>query len=213
MGTFSVDDKVALVTGANRGIGREIVRALIGAGVSKVYGAVRKRETLAPLVEEYGGDVLVPVEFDLADHHAAQRVSEIAGDTELLVCNAGVIAMASVFSDNVFESLDFELERNLYGFIRLVRAFAPVLERNGGGAIVQINSAVSMKCFDPGFATYCASKAAAYSITQAVRMQLSGHGTSVFSVHPGPIATDMAAHAGIADMAEPPSLVERRGVF
>ena len=88
----------------------------------------------------------------------------------------------------------------------MAQAFAPVLKTNGGGAFIQLNSVASIKNFVP-FSTYSASKAAAYSITQALRDLLSEQGTSVISVHPGPIATDMGDDAGLTEIAEPPSLV------
>ncbi len=88
----------------------------------------------------------------------------------------------------------------------MAQAFAPILKTNGGGAFVQLNSVASMKCFSD-FATYSASKAAAYSITQALREVFFQQGTAVLSVHPGPIATDMATDAGLGEIAEPASLV------
>jgi short-subunit dehydrogenase len=95
---------------------------------------------------------------------------------------------------------------NVYGLIRVAQAFAPVLAANGGGAFVQLNSVVSLKSF-ADFATYSASKAAAYSITQGLRDKLKAQGTRVVSVHPGPIATDMADAAGLTAVADPPSVV------
>ncbi|MEM1185928.1 MAG: SDR family oxidoreductase [Planctomycetota bacterium] len=207
MAKVDIKDKVALVTGANRGIGKEIVRALIGGGVKKVYGAVRKPASLDPLVDELGGKALVPVAFDLRDEQSARDAASVASDAQIIVANAGVMGNASVLSDDVFDTLRYELDANLFGFIRLVRAFVPTLERNGNGAIVQLNSAVSLKCFAPEFTTYCASKAASYSVTQALRMQLGERGISVFSVHPGPIATDMAHDSGFEDVAHPSHLV------
>ena len=95
---------------------------------------------------------------------------------------------------------------NVYGLIRMAQAFAPVLAANGGGAFVQLNSVVSVKNFASS-ATCSASKAAAYSITQALRDTLKAQGTQVMSVHAGPIATDMANSAGLGAIAEPASLV------
>ena len=98
------------------------------------------------------------------------------------------------------------MDVNVNGLIRMAQAFAPVLKNNGGGALIQLNSVASIKNFAP-FTTYCASKAAAYSVTQSLKDLLGEQNTQVMSVHPGPIATDMADHAGMGDMAEPPSLV------
>lgn len=95
---------------------------------------------------------------------------------------------------------------NVFGLIRMAQAFAPILKANGGGALVQLNSVASMKCFSD-FATYSASKAAAYSITQGLRDKLEEQGTLVISVHPGPIATDMTDGLGFDDITESPTLV------
>ena len=127
-------------------------------------------------------------------------------DVTLVINNTGVLRNATVFSEDVIEAVQFEMEANVYGLIHVVGAFAPVLKANGGGALVQLNSVVSMKCF-PQFTTYCESKAAAYSVTQAIRTLLRKQGTKVISVHPGPIATDMGDAAGLSEIAEPPEVV------
>jgi len=103
-------------------------------------------------------------------------------------------------------SLRDELEVNVFGLLRMAQAFAPILKQHGGGALVQLNSVASLRA-SAWASTYCASKAAAYSLTQSLREQLAGQGTQVLSVHPGPIATDMAVRAGIDDIAEPVTLV------
>jgi len=205
MQPFDIQGKTVLVTGANRGIGKAISETLLDRGVSKLYAAVRKPESVAPLVEKYRERV-VPIAFDLTDEASIVAAAEKAADVEAVVNNAGVLRTATVLSDDAFEALEFEMNANVYGLMRTVRAFAPLLAANGGGAFVQLNSVVSMKCF-PDFTTYCASKAAAYSITQALKFQLEGQGTRVVSVHPGPIDTDMGTQAGLSEIAEPPSLV------
>ncbi|MEN1704727.1 MAG: SDR family NAD(P)-dependent oxidoreductase [Planctomycetota bacterium] len=181
MAAVEVAGRTALVTGANRGIGKEIVAALVQNGVGKVYAAVRDLSTVAPLREQHG-DVIEPVRLNLSDESSINSAAIVASDCEIVICNAGVLRTATVFSDDVYDALSFELEGNLFGFIRVVRAFAQVLKANGGGAIVQMNSIVSMKCF-PEFTTYCASKAASYAVTHALNFQLREQGTRVFSVH------------------------------
>lgn len=202
---FDVKGKVALVTGANRGIGRAIVDRLLEAGASKVYAAVRSPDSLVGLVEASQGKVIA-VRIDLADGESIKRAAAETKDVQLVINNAGVLKNAGPLSVDAMESLAYEFDINVYGLLRVAQAFAPALAENGGGAFVQLNSVASLKSFSD-FATYSASKAASYSITQALKDVLGAQGTLVVSVHPGPIATDMANDAGLADIAEPPSLV------
>lgn len=203
--SFSVKGKVALVTGANRGIGKAIVETLLKNSASKVYAAVRNPDSAADLVRAAGGKV-VTVELDLARPATIAAAAKTAQDVQLVVNNAGVLRTASPLAADAIDALQFEIDVNVFGLIRMAQAFAPVLAANGGGAFVQLNSVVSLKNF-ADFSTYSASKAAAYSITQGLRARLKGQGTLVVSVHPGPIATDMADSAGLGAIAEPASLV------
>ncbi len=203
--SFNIENKVALVTGANRGIGKSIVETLIAKGASKVYAAVRNTDSAKPLVEALG-DKVVPIVIDLSKPETITAAAKQAKDVELVINNAGILLNANPMATDAYESLLKEIEINVGGLIRMAQAFAPVLKANGGGAFVQLNSVASMKNFTD-FSTYSASKAAAYSITQGLKEKLEEQGTQVLSVHPGPIDTDMANNAGLGDMAEPPSLV------
>ncbi len=202
---FTVSGKTALVTGANRGIGKSIVETLLKQGVAKVYAAVRNPDSAAELVKASGGKV-VAIELDLAKPETIRAAAKIAKDVQLVVNNAGVLKVASPLAADAIDALQFEMDINVKGLIHMAQAFAPVLAANGGGAFVQLNSVASIKNF-ADFATYSASKAAAYSITQALRDKLKSQGTQVVSVHPGPIATDMGDTAGFSAIAEPASLV------
>ncbi|GAB5404541.1 MAG: SDR family oxidoreductase [Aureliella sp.] len=203
--SVDVNGKVVLVTGANRGIGKAIVDEALQRGAKKVYAAVRNPESVASLVEANAGRVAA-VKLDLADQASIEAAANQASDVEIVVNNAGVLRNASAVADDAIESLQFELEANVFGLLRVAKAFAPVLKANGGGGLAQLNSVASLKSF-PDFATYSASKAASYSLTQGLRASLDEQGTAVVSVHPGPIATDMANEAGLGEIAEPPSLV------
>ncbi|RXJ74819.1 short-chain dehydrogenase [Veronia nyctiphanis] len=201
---FHVKNKVALVTGANRGIGRAIVEGLLGAGSTKVYLAVRDPSSTSDLENDYGNRVKTLV-ADMQDPASINALAERAPDVELLVNNAGVLTPAEPLAQHAVESLQKELAVNTYGLLYIAQAFSETLARNKG-ALVQLNSVASIKGF-AGVSTYSASKAASYALTQSLRDSWAESGVQVLSVHPGPIATDMAASAGMQDNAEPASVV------
>ncbi len=203
--SFDIQNKVALITGANRGIGKSIVESFIKHGAKKVYLAVRELDKTAELVTEFG-DLVVPVYVDLAKPESIIELAKVATDVQIVVNNAGILKLANPLSDDVEEVFNQELTINTFGLIRMAKAFVPVLEKNGEGAFVQLNSVASVRNF-VDFTTYSASKAAAYSITQGLRDSVADKGITVLSVHPGPISTDMANNAGMGEIAEPPSLV------
>lgn len=203
--SYDIENKTALVTGANRGIGKSIVESFLEKGATKVYAGVRTLATAGPLIKKYG-DRVEAIQIDLTKPETIITAAQKAKDVEVVVNNAGVLKNATPLDDGAMDALHFEMEMNVGGLIRMAQAFAPVLKTNGGGAFIQLNSVASIKNFLP-FTTYSASKAAAYSVTQGLRDQLSEQGTKVISVHPGPIATDMANDAGLSEIAEPASLV------
>jgi len=200
--SFEIEGKTALVTGSNRGIGKVILETLLARGAAKVYAAVRNPDSVQELVKTHGEKV-VTLELDLTKPETITAAAKIASDVQLVVNNGGVLKTSPALADKAIDSLAIELDVNVYGLLRIAQAFAPVLRANGGGALVQLNSVASLRSFAE-FATYSASKAASYSITQALREELEQQGTQVVSVHPGPIDTDMGDSAGFKDIAAPP---------
>lgn len=195
-----LENKVALVTGANRGIGKAIVETFLNRGVLKVYVAVRNVDSAEELVQKYGDRIQV-VYVDIEKPETIAALAETAKDVQIVVNNAGVLKMSEPLSEDVEDSLDYEMKINVYGLLRVAKALTPVIEKNGGGAIVQLNSLASIKNFS-AFSTYSASKAAAYSLTQGLRDTLKEKAITVVSVHPGPIDTDMARDAGFGEMVD-----------
>src|SRR5215831_5381022 len=186
-GAMQIAGSVALVTGANRGLGLAFARELVSRGAAKVYGAARQPDQ----VTEPG---VIPVALDITD---AQRVAEVAkqcADVSLLVNNAGVMKASNFIGAPNTDAARAEMETNYFGTLSMCRAFAPVLAANGGGALVNMLSVGSFYT-NPFTASYGASKAAAWSLTNGVRLELHHQGTLVVAVHAGFIDTDMAALA------------------
>lgn len=196
--------KTVLITGTNRGIGLAYAKAFLDAGAAKLYATARKPDSIQPLIDEHG-DKVVALALDLADEESVNAAAQAAADVEIVVNNGGVLTKGDFAGNDALSNLDYEIDVNVKGLLRVARAFAPVLKANGGGALVQLNSVASLRNFPP-FTTYCASKAASYSITQGLHDLLAEQGTNVVSVHPGPIKTDMGDDAGFED-APPPSVV------
>jgi NAD(P)-dependent dehydrogenase (short-subunit alcohol dehydrogenase family) len=186
-----IEGKAALVTGANRGIGRAFVEELLAAGVAKVYAAARDTETLSDLVEMGNGRV-VPLALDVTKPNMIEAAAEIHRDVALLINNAGVAAFEGIIDARSGAPARDEMETNYFGTFNMIRAFAPVLAANGGGAIVNLSSIAAHVNF-PVLGSYSASKAAVHSLTQGVRAELAAQGTLVVGVYPGPVDTDMVA--------------------
>jgi NAD(P)-dependent dehydrogenase (short-subunit alcohol dehydrogenase family) len=203
--SIELDGRIVLITGANRGIGKTILEAALSEGAAKVYAAVRNVHSVADLVDAHGGRV-VPLEVDLQKPETIRAAARVATDVDVVINNAGILRQLDILSPDSLLDYEAEHQVNVLGWLHIAQTFAPILRANGGGALVQLNSVASLRSF-ADFAGYCASKAASYSFTQAIRDRLADQGTLVVSVHPGPIKTGMAETAGLDDMAEPPSVV------
>jgi len=198
---MKLNDKTALVTGANRGIGYALVNALLGRGVKKIYAASRNKSKLP----DFGDDRVVPVQLDINDAAQIDKVAEVAGDIDLLINNAGVAAFTSLLT-GPRELLERDMQTNYYGTLDMVRAFVPVLEDKHSAAIVNIVTIAAFTNF-PMLGGYSASKAALYSLSQGIRIELASKGITVHTVNPGPIDTDLARDFP-ADKASPEETAE-----
>ena len=183
-------NKTALVTGANRGIGLALVAALIKAGARKVYAGTRNADQLAAAVALDPARVF-PLRLDIADRSQVDAAATAAGDVEILINNAGVLDFGDALTVPV-AAIERNFAVNVFGTLAMARAFAPIIEKNGGGAITNLLSVVSLASI-PGLAGYNASKAALWSLTQSLRGTLAPRGISVHGVFPGPVDTDMAS--------------------
>jgi NAD(P)-dependent dehydrogenase (short-subunit alcohol dehydrogenase family) len=204
----TIQGSVALVTGANRGIGKAIVEALLERGAKKVYAGARKVEALRDLVARYGTR-LVPVALDVTDPVQVGALGSKAGDVTLLINNAGVAAAAlgaQITDPAILPAARAEIDVNYFGTLYVTQALAPVLAKNGGGTLVNIASVASLAAV-PALASYSASKAALRSLTQATRAHLGPQGTRVIGVYPGPVDTEMARDIPL-DKASPASVAE-----
>lgn len=182
---MDVAGSVALVTGANRGLGAAFCRALLARGASKVYAGARDPSTVAI-------DGVVPVKLDITSPADVAAAAAQCGDVNLLINNAGILTRTSALAADALEGGRREFETNVFGTLVMSRAFAPVLGSNGGGALVNVLSVLSWFSVPEG-ALYCASKAAAWSLTNSLRLDLQAQGTQVIGLHVGYIDTDMAA--------------------
>lgn len=180
---MKIDNTIALVTGANRGIGLAFAQALLARGARKVYAAVRDPATVSlPGV--------VPIQLDVTQPAQVAAAAALAGDVTLLVNNAGIGHVGGFLADDSEEVARRQLETNYFGMLRMSKAFAPVLARHGGGAIVNVLSIVSW-VNSGALAGYAASKSAAWSLTNALRHELAAQKTQVLALHMGFVDTDL----------------------
>jgi NAD(P)-dependent dehydrogenase (short-subunit alcohol dehydrogenase family) len=182
---MKVQGSVALVTGSNRGLGHALVEALVAAGAAKVYAAARDAAKVAAL-----GPRVVPITLDTTKPEQIVAAVQQASDVTLLVNNAGVLHSHDVLAATQAE-MDADFRTNVHGTLAVIRHFLPVLERARGGATIVNVLSLSSLASVPSMGGYSASKAAAYSVTQALRPALKGRGIQVLAALPGPIDTDM----------------------
>lgn len=180
---MKIDNATALVTGAGRGLGRQFVHELLARGAT-VYATARDVTSLPSSAD---GSVTA-LSLDVTEPSSVAAVAEAASDVDLLINNAGVFTATGVLGDQ--EKVRQEMEVNYWGVLSMVRAFAPVLARNGGGAILNVASEASWSTV-PGNGAYAASKAAVWNLSNALRHELVEQRTLVTSLHFGATDTDM----------------------
>ncbi len=177
--------KVILVTGANRGIGKSLVKSSLEKGAKKVYATSRNLNKMP----NFGDERVVTLELDITDNIQILKVAEKTKDVEVLINNAGVLSQGNVLEGEV-SGFENNMNVNYYGTINMMRAFAPILEKNSPAKIINI---VSIAAYSPlsFISGYAASKAALFSATKSVRIELAKKGITVHAINPGAIDTDM----------------------
>jgi NAD(P)-dependent dehydrogenase (short-subunit alcohol dehydrogenase family) len=194
---MKVQDAVVLVTGANRGIGLAFTKALLARGARKVYAGARDPATVTlPGV--------VPIRLDVTKPDQVAAAAALCADTTIVINNAGIAKPGGPLDPDGVESARAHLETNFFGILNVSRAFAPLLARNGGGALLNVLSIVSWVS-SPVIGTYAVSKSAAWGLTNALRLQLRGQKTQVLGLHMGFVDTELTR--GFDLPKSPPELV------
>lgn len=187
---MEIRNAVALVTGANGGIGFHFVEQLLQLNVAKIYVCARTIGKLSPLIA-LDPHRIVPIELDVTNSQSVIAAAAQCPDVTLLINNAGTSLNQGIISATDLEAARAEMEVNYFGMATMCRAFAPILRQQGGGAIVNILSLLG-KVNLPFSGSYSASKSAAISMTQSVRAELAAQNTLVVGVLPGTVDTELA---------------------
>jgi NAD(P)-dependent dehydrogenase (short-subunit alcohol dehydrogenase family) len=195
------DQITALVTGANRGLGRQLAAELVSRG-AKVYAAARRPETV-----DLPG--VVPIQLDITDPASVRAAAAIAGDVTVLVNNAGVSTGADLLTGPI-DDIRLEMETHYFGTLNLSREFVPIIEKNGGGAVLNVLSVLAWY-HAPEFGAYSAAKAAGWALTDALRTELAPKGITVSALHVGYMDTDMASDVA-DDQKIDPAVVAKQAI-
>lgn len=182
-----INGATALVTGANRGIGKHFVDQLLKGGAQKVYATARSADAI-----DVSDPRVIPLRLDLLDEASILEAAVAASDVNLLINNAGITTGAHLLTSPM-EEIRADLETHLFGTLRVIRAFTPVIETQGAGAIVNVLSVLSWVATAAGSGSYSVAKAAEWNMTNGVRVELAGRNILVQGVHLGGADTDMMA--------------------
>jgi NAD(P)-dependent dehydrogenase (short-subunit alcohol dehydrogenase family) len=195
---MNTEHVVALVTGANRGLGRQFATELVARG-AKVYAAARRPETV-----DIPG--VIPIQLDITDAESVRRAAETATDVNVVVNNAGVSTRATLLEGSL-DDVRLEMETHYFGTLQVIRAFAPIVDHNGGGAMLNVLSVLSW--LHPSTSgAYSSAKAAAWAMTDAVRDELAPRGISVTALHVGYMDTDMVSYIPADQKIDPAVVAE-----
>lgn len=203
---FSIKDKVALVTGSNRGIGEAYVLELLNAGARKIYAGARDVANLESLVAN-NPDVIKPVLLDVTNEEHIQALLKTIDSLDILINNAGVINACTFNDENAVEIARQEMEVNYFAPLKITRALLPKLKHSAGAAVINISSIAGISNF-PVIAPYSATKAAMHSFSQGLRANLAADGIKVTGVYPGPVDTRMADGWDM-EKAQPSQIAQR----
>jgi NAD(P)-dependent dehydrogenase (short-subunit alcohol dehydrogenase family) len=194
---MELDKQVALISGANRGFGKELAKELLSRGV-KVYAGARKPEKI-----DLPG--VVPIQLDITDPASIENAIKETGDITLLINNAGSSTGASLLTGSIKE-INLEFNTHFFGTLSMIRSFAPIIERNGGGTILNILSVLSWVSVNSAEA-YSAAKAAEWAMTNSLRLDLAPRNIRVSGLHVSYMDTDMTA--GIEGPKENPKQIAK----
>ncbi|MGW9030886.1 SDR family oxidoreductase [Streptomyces sp. NPDC055722] len=193
----AIAGSTVLVTGGSRGIGRALVESLYARGAKKVYATARDPRSVAH-------PDAVALALEVTDPASVAAAAEQAQDVTILINNAGASVGASFLTSPV-DDVRREFETNFYGPLEMTRAFAPIIEANGGGHLLNVHSVLSWIALA---GSYSASKAALWSQTNSLRLELKPRGINVTGLHVGYVDTDLAAHVN-APKTAPQSVAEQ----
>jgi NAD(P)-dependent dehydrogenase (short-subunit alcohol dehydrogenase family) len=197
---MKIEKSTVLITGANRGIGLAFAKAFLARGAIKVYAGSRD-----PSKINLAG--VTPIKLDVNSAADVQSAADLAQDVTIVVNNAGIANLGSFMAQDAEDLLRSHLETNVLGPLRVSRAFAPVLARNGGGALVNVASVASWTS-NPLLASYSVSKSALWSLSNGLRNDLRQQGTQVLTLHMGLVDTDLTKGLDMPKSA-PEDIVER----
>jgi NAD(P)-dependent dehydrogenase (short-subunit alcohol dehydrogenase family) len=193
----AVRSAVVLVTGGQRGLGAALVEEFLRRGAKKVYVTARKPNPDSR-------ESVVPHALEVRSSQSTSELAKIATDVDIVVNNAGTVVPEPLLTGR-FEGVAEQFDVNVYGPLRIAKAFAPILAANGGGALVNVHSALSWLS---GGGAYGASKAAMWSLSNSLRDELASQHTQVLGVHAAFIDTDMSAAFQVPKT--PPSVAAAR---